>query len=230
MEAIVELGGRVEYDRQVPVFTGTPPTLQLVIGPKWTGGVEGLGHLSAVRRATTVSFYSSAISGDEAAAEISTLTQLQRVEFYGTKISDESLAKLRELLPPATVIDVRGPARLGIAGTPAVVGGAGVGAVDPGTAAEKAGLIPGDIITEIQGVAVADFEALTREIAKCEAGDSISLAVLRPSPGGQPMPKPITLTVTFARWGDEEAVNPSAPNPLGGAPLGMPARVLINRR
>jgi membrane-associated protease RseP (regulator of RpoE activity) len=230
MEAIVELGGRVEYDRQVPVFTGTTPTLQVVIGPKWTGGVEGLDHLSAVRRATTVSFYSASVGGDEAAVEISKLTQMQRVEFYGTKISSEALAKLRETLPPGTVIDVRGGARLGIAGQPVGVGGAGVGAVDPGTAAEKAGLMPGDIITEIEGVAVADFEALTKEIAKCEAGDSITLKVLRPSPTGQPMGSPMTLTVTFARWGDEEAVNPTAPSPLGGTPLGMPTRVLINRR
>jgi hypothetical protein len=227
MEQLVALGGRVEYDRQV-VALG-PPGLQVIIGPKWTGGINGMESIAAVRRATTLSFHTASIDVDQAVTEIPTFRQLQRIEFYGTPISEESLAKLRAAMPTEVLIDVRSGARLGIAGE-LIPGGAGVREVQPGSAAEKAGLAPGDVITEISGVAVADFDALTREIAKAQPGDAVRLKVLRGVQPGQAPPAPIEVEVKFDQWGDDQAVNPGAPSPLGGVPLGMPTRVFINRR
>ncbi|HYO25090.1 MAG TPA: PDZ domain-containing protein, partial [Lacipirellulaceae bacterium] len=230
MEALVELGARVEYDQPALGFAGPTPTLKVVIGPTWTGGVDGLSHIGAVRRATTASFYSASIKGDEAAPRLETITHLQTIEFYGTKVSDAAVERLRGALPHANV-DVRGPARLGIAGSPlAGGGGAAVNEVQAGTAAEKAGIVPGDVITEIEGTPVTDFKMLTREIAKAKAGDTITLKVLRQPPvAGQPA-LPIDVKVQFARWGDEQAVNPTAPSPMGGRPLGAPTRVYMERR
>jgi hypothetical protein len=232
MNEIVELGGRVEYDRQVAAFSGTP-SLHVVILPKWKGGRAGLKRIGDVRRATTVSFYSAEIPGDDAAAELQEIKQLLRVEFYGTNVSEEALATLRAALPHATV-DVRGGARLGIAegqqtmpGSPA---GAYVGEVQRGTAAEKAGLATNDIITEIAGVAVADFQALTREIAKVKPGESITMKVLRQGALGQPALEPTDVTVTFGRWGDEVLVNPNAASPLGGPNPAMPGATFLNQR
>ena len=229
MKAIVELGGRVEFDRQVAGFGGTP-SLQVVIGPKWTGGIEGLKHVADLRRATTFSMYSASISGDEAVDQLAQFKQLMRVEFYGTDVSQDSLAKLQSELPHA-MVDVRGGARLGIAaGNPPAPNGALVGDVNAGTAAEKAGLLQGDVITEIDGVAVADFESLTAQIAKVKPGDTITLKVLRQSPLGQPAAAPIDVTVEFSRWGDEQAVNPNISSPLNGQPTPMPAGMFINQR
>ena len=236
MEAIVSMGGHVEFDRQTVIFSGPFPSLQVIIGPRWKGGTGGLGQVSAVRRASTVSFYSSAIDGDAAVTQLAALAHIQRVEFYGTPISDDALARLREALPHA-MIDVRGGARLGIAGSQ-MPGGAGVAEVQPGTAAEKAGLMPNDLITEIAGVPVADFDSLTKEIAKKKAGDTVVLKVIRTGQMlGQPQPRaaqPIEITVRFEEWNDQQAVNPNAPSPLSGMPLGMPgglpAGMLINRR
>jgi serine protease Do len=103
-----------------------------------------------------------------------------------------------------------------------------VGQVDPGTAAEKAGLLPNDVITMIQGVEVSDFESLTREIAKAKPGDSVVLKVLRPNPVGQPAVA-VELTVKFAEWNDERPVNPNEPSPLGG-PAQRPATPLLIHR
>jgi hypothetical protein len=227
MEAIVKLGGRVEFDRQVPIVIGNRRSVQVVIGPKWTGGVEGLKHLEAMRTATTLSFYSSPISGEIAASAIKPLLQLQRIEFYGTPASPGVVEHLHKLMPHV-LVDIRGGARLGIAAGPDMPGGAQVGEVQPGTAAEKAGLMRDDVITEFGGVAVADFKSLTAEIAKAKPGDSVKLRVLRPNPMGQPL-VPIEITVEFAEWNDEQAVNPGEGNPLGGLPLGMPSRMNINR-
>jgi hypothetical protein len=227
MEAIVKLGGKVEFDRQVPIVIGDRRSVQVIIGPKWTGGVEGLKHLEAVRSATTLSFYSSPISGEIAAGALKPLLSLQRIEFYGTPASPADVEKLHALMPHA-LVDIRGGARLGIQAGPDMPGGAQVGDVQPGTAAEKAGLMRDDVITEFGGVAVADFKSLTAEIAKAKAGDRVTLKVLRPNPLGQPL-VPIEITVEFDAWDDENAVNPAEGNPLSGLPPGMPARMNINR-
>lgn len=226
MNAIVELGGRVEYDRPATAFVG-PPSLRIVIGPKWTGGQDGLKHIANMRRASTVSLYSASITGDDAVPALAKIPQLIRVEIFGTDVSDDALTELRESLPHA-LVDVRGGARLGISMGNLMP--AQVGEVQPGTAAENAGLISGDIITEIDGVAVADFTALTAQIAKVKPGDKITLKVLRMGALGQPQPTPIDVTVEFARWGDEQTVNPTAPSPLGGVPTAMPAEMFLNQR
>lgn len=235
LQQIVSLGGRVPFDPNLagPAYAGLP--LQVIIGPEWKGGVDGLAHLEAVPRATTLSFHSAPNGiGDQAIPALTKLTQLQRLEFYGTPISPEALDKLKDQLTH-TVVDVRpGGARLGIAGVPGVNGGGAiVQGVQPGSAAEKAKLMPGDVITEIGGVAVLDFDSLTKEIAKAQPGDSAVLKVMRPAaPGAQPAET--TITVKFDRWGEEPTPTPgTAPaenNPFGPVQIQGPGRVIINRR
>lgn len=225
MEAFVELGGSVEFDRLMPVLGAE--SIQLKVGPSWKGGVEGLDHIIAVRHATTVSFLSAPLEGDLAIPTLTKSSHVQRVEFFGTKVSDEALAKLAESLPHA-LVDVRGGARLGIQGMEAD-GGAGISGVQPGTAAAKAGLIPGDVITQIGDVAVVDFAALTREIAKANVGDSVVLTVQRPGAAGQ-KPASVQVTVTFEPWNDETPVNPTGGSPLGSPVPRMPTPVFLDRR
>ena len=52
-------------------------------------------------------------------------------------------------------------------------------AVEEGSPAEEAGLQRGDVITEIDGVRVKTYNALTTEIDKHQAGDTITLKVYR---------------------------------------------------
>ncbi len=225
MEAFVELGGSIEFDRLMPVMGSD--SIQVKIGPSWAGGVEGLDHITAIRHATTVSFLSAPLEGDLAVPTLTNSPHVQRVEFFGTKVSDEALAKLAESLPHA-VVDVRGGARLGIQGQE-VAGGAGISGVQPGTAAAKAGLVPGDVITQIGDVVVGDFSALTREIAKANVGDSVVLTVLRPGAAGQPLAS-VQVTVTFEPWNDETPVNPTGGSPLGSPVPRMPTPVFMDRR
>ncbi len=242
LKAIVDLGGRVDYDRQAPAFNGPMPSLQVVIGPQWKGGVEGLTHLKEVRRASTISFHSSGL-GEQAATALPELPQVQRIEFYGGEISPEAVAKLKERLPTNVAIEVRSGARLGIAGRHPLMGApnpVGVGAtvqdVLPGSAAAKAGIQPGDVIAQIAGVEVKDFEHLTQEIAKCQPGDKAALKVQRQAPPGQPL-QMLDITVTFDRWGDEATADnpgvalPGALQPTGGLPLGVQrSTIIINDR
>jgi hypothetical protein len=240
LKAIVELGGAVAFDRQLAAFNGPSPPIQIVIGPKWKGGVEGLHHLQAVRRASTLSFHSSSV-GAEAIDHLAQLNQLQRIEFYlepSAQVPPEALDKLKQQLPQVA-IEVRGPARLGIAGPNMVgvanPGGAAVSQVLADSAAAKAGIVQGDVITHIADSEVKDFEHLTREIAKCQPGQSVKLKVLRQAPPGQP-PQTLDVTVTFDRWGDEPPTTdpalglPGVPDPLGMAPQRLPRPIIFNNR
>jgi hypothetical protein len=241
LKAIVELGGQVDFDRQIGAVHGPTPSLQVIIGPQWKGGLEGLRHLQAVRRASTVSFHSSDI-GEDAVEHLAALTHLHRIEFYqdpDAQVSPEAVNKLKERLPQVAV-EVRGAARLGIAGPHLIAGmpnpgGANVTQVLPNSAAAKAGLVQGDLITHIAESEVKDFEHLTKEIAKCRPGQSVALKVTRQSPPGQP-PQTLDLTVTFDRWGDDAPpanpalALPGVPDPLGMVPRGLPRAIELNNR
>ena len=54
-----------------------------------------------------------------------------------------------------------------------------VSKVETDSAAEKAGLQVSDIITAINGTAVADIETLSKEITKHKSGDTINLTIVR---------------------------------------------------
>ncbi len=209
LEAIVALGGHHTLDMQNRgVFRHQQQApLQVTIGPDWKGGVEGLKHLSAIRRATTISFHSTTLD-DKALAQLPKLKlpNVQRIEFYGTKMmSTSGIEKLRARIPTVNIA-VRSAARLGIQGFHQN-GGAQVNGIMPGSAAEKAGLQPGDLITEMEGEKVEDFTALTDRIAKHQPGDTVVFSIVRNGNVQE-------LKVTFDRWGaDISNSNNRAPSP-----------------
>ena len=57
--------------------------------------------------------------------------------------------------------------------------GAYVGRVRPGSVAEKIGLVPGDIIIEVNMQRIANADDLERIVAKLDKGNRISLVLLR---------------------------------------------------
>lgn len=217
LKKIVALGAECRGNLQQLNIPGYRQPIQIVIGPKWKGGVEGLQHLREFRRDITLSFHAAPI-GEAAIAPLEKLERVRRIEFYGTDVSAESIAKLKEKLPQNVTIDVRSGARLGIAGGNILgAGGAGVDNVLENSPASKAGIKRGDVVTEIGGTAVTDFVQLTHEISKSKPGDSVKMKVLRE--GKAP---PIEVTVTFDRWGDEPIV--VAPQP---GQVQLPQGVLV---
>ncbi|MCA9113509.1 MAG: PDZ domain-containing protein [Planctomycetaceae bacterium] len=186
--AIVEirrLGGVIEHQtvnrgRFINVRPGNPavrvPQQQspqishVVIGDSWTGGDEGLRHVARLRNLPAL--YVS--RGKNRAP-----------------VSNRALASLQTAMPQLN-IQMRGRAYLGVSGN-TVGNGCLIQTVNPGKAAHRAGLQPGDVITSFDGEKIAGFEDLIESIKSHSPGDAVEVIIERNL-------QPVTLTVTLDVW------------------------------
>lgn len=223
--AIESMGGHVQQDRALALVAGpSVAAVQVVIGPKWTGGVDGLAHLADVRRATTLSLWSAPLD-DAVVPKLLELKHIQRLELYGMGITPEGLAKIEKEAPALSVDVRRGGARLGVRGLV-------VDEVVENSPAEKAGIMEGDTIVKFDGKelegadATEKFKQLTHEIGKCQPGDERTIEVLRQG-------KPLELKVKFDRWGDDPTANRrrggANDDPFGQIPQVQPRGIQFNR-
>lgn len=91
------------------------------------------------------------------------------------------------------------------------VKGAIIAELVPGAPAAKAGVMPEDIVTAVNGVNVKSGTELTREVAKAKPGEAIRLSILR---GG----KPRTVEVRSGVRPAEDALGATDPDAQDGAP------------
>jgi serine protease Do len=90
--------------------------------------------------------------------------------------------------------------------------GTAITSVVPGSPAEKAGLKAGDVVTAINGEAMADASALRLKISRTAPGTAVKLAVHRPE-------GPTTVTVTLEPF-PEKGGSPLERDQRGGMPGG----------
>jgi hypothetical protein len=230
IEAIKSLGGRFDYDRTFGIAGGTRPPIQVILGPQWKGGTEGLHHLASIRGITTLSLWSAPLD-DSAAEDLMALPQLRKLDLYGTSLSEESIAKIKNKLPQ-TFIDVRpGGARLGIRGI-------NCEEVLKDSPAQKSGIKPQDRIIEFAGQPLdqaksqaEQFEELTKLISECKPGDSKPIKVARRNLQAGAADT-VELKVTFDRWGDDTRPTSGLGNGQDpfGARQGVPRTIILQPR
>jgi putative serine protease PepD len=73
-----------------------------------------------------------------------------------------------------------------------LLSGAGLRTVEPGSAAEEAGLEPGDVVTRIDGDPVSGFQSLVATIRGYRPGDTVTLTVVK---DGQGEPQEVEVTL-----------------------------------
>lgn len=129
--------------------------------------------------------------GDRAVRHLKECRHILRMKIFGSKISDQGAKELVAALG-AAVVDCRKGAFLGI-GNSELGENWCISWVTEGSAAEKAGLRPGDVITKYGDQPVRDFESLTRLIGQNNPGDTVTVEVRRQ---GQTLVKQIT----FGEW------------------------------
>ena len=163
----------------------------LVIDRKWKGTRKDLRLLGKLDNLQGLALY-TAQADDSLVPVLSSLHQLQAVQLYGTRISEKGLLQLRRAWPPEVHLDIRRGGFLGVQGSdrePRCV----IEAVQPGSAAEKAGLRPLDVVIKADGKPVTNFRSLTKIIAEKVPGDKLELVVLRQG-------KTVKLTAVLGSW------------------------------
>ncbi len=150
-------------------------------GRGWKGNGDDLGNLTRLPRLKSVALHGVPVD-DRGLAVLGRLKGVSRIELFGTGLADDAIAALAVRLPD-TDIDVRRGGKLGV-GALAFGGPCEIQSVEPGSAADQAGVRPGDVVVGVDGAAVADFDGLTARVAGRIPGDTIRLAVDRR--GGDP--------------------------------------------
>ena len=175
-----KLGGGVKnYDNNTFPSRVTTSRIQYVtIGPQWKGGKSGLKYLKRLESIPAIYL------------------------IKGHKLDAKQLEELQQALPDTT-IQARGKAYLGISGGPHPLG-CQIGFVQPGRAADKAGLQSGDVITEFAeqkinavGAALQGFDKLIDLIKKHNPGDKVKVTVRR-------FGRPMTMVVELGAWTDKK--------------------------
>jgi hypothetical protein len=231
MEAILALGGSFSGDlRFGNLALRLQPNLQVVIGPQWKGGIEGLRYVRDIPDVAIVGFHSAPF-GDEALEYLTDLPNLRRVELYATPVAKEVVEAFQKKCPNVKEVDIRDSgAKLGVWGGFAG-GNAHVSAVVPGSAADKAGIKPGDIIAKLDGREIKDFENLTSQISKHRPGDTVKLTVLRPN--ANQGTDTLELPVQFDQWGANSTQAQTIPGesaPPDATQEAFPDRLNLDRR
>jgi serine protease Do len=93
--------------------------------------------------------------------------------------------------------------------------GALVDDAEPDTPAAKAGLLPGDVITAVNGTAIKDSRALAREISAMAPDSSAKIDILRKGEAK-------TITVTLAKMPDQLKKQAKADDTDNGSTRGVP--------
>ncbi len=150
--------------------------LEVVIAKGWKGNIGDIRQLLRLRSLVAVGFHGVAVDR-EALAVLGRLERLHHLELFGAGVTDADVAELAARLPAAR-IDVRQGGKLGV-GALAFGEPCEVRTVEPGSAADQAGVRPGDVILAVDGVPIADFEGLTTRVAGRRPGEPLRLSVVR---------------------------------------------------
>ena len=155
-----QLGGTIRFsdpnlDRQA---FGRPRIDYVMLGREWNGGEAGLRLLERIE--------------DIRLSDRATLYIIRGVE-----ISDATILNLKAELPNLH-IQRRGPAKLGVT-SEARKPGCIITSVEPGSAADRAGLKMFDQIVEIDGREIVTFDELIEIVGEKEPGDKVPIVFQR---------------------------------------------------
>lgn len=150
--------------------------LHVTLNDNWTGTADDLRLVSRLPQVLQLSIHGVRLD-DQAIKELSRLRRIDQLALFNTDLSEEAATRLATALPD-TKVDVRRGGKLGVGGQPLVVPCV-ITQVQPGSAADKAGIQVGDVIRSFDGERVESFEDLTNKIGARGPGDKVAVGVER---------------------------------------------------
>ncbi|MEC7710432.1 MAG: PDZ domain-containing protein [Planctomycetota bacterium] len=176
------VSARKKLEELGAIFSDAGPTgLRVEIAEDWKGDSSSLKLVTRLQKVVHVSFFGLQLTPRDAVT-LGRLRGIERLDLFGVGLPEDAIKQLKQRLKE-TEIDFRKGGKLGIAGMP-LQGQCVISGIQPGSSAEKAGLLPQDIITEINGTAINDFGACTRIIGQHKPGEEISVVIERMKPDG----------------------------------------------
>ena len=181
-DAAQAVSARKKLEELGAIFSDTGLSgLRLEIAEDWKGDSRSLKLVTRLQKVVHVSLFGLQLT-ERDAVTLGRLRGIERLDLYGVGLSDAAIRQLKQRLQE-TEVDIRKGGKLGIAGMP-LQGQCVIAGIQPGSSAEKAGLLPQDVITEINGTAISDFGACTRIIGEHKPGEEISMVIERIKPDG----------------------------------------------
>ena len=181
-DAAQAVSARKKLEELGAIFSDTGLSgLRLEIAEDWKGDSRSLKLVTRLQKVVHVSLFGLQLT-ERDAVTLGRLRGIERLDLFGVGLSDAAIRQLKQRLQE-TEIDIRKGGKLGIAGMP-LQGQCVIAGIQPGSSAEKAGLLPQDVITEINGTAISDFGACTRIIGEHKPGEEISVVIERIKPDG----------------------------------------------
>jgi hypothetical protein len=177
------LGGRIETTMLADGRIG----LHVTLNEDWTGTPDDLRLVSRLPQVLHLSIHGVRLD-DQSVKHLTRLRRVDQLALFNTSLSDEAAARLAAALPDTTV-DIRRGGKLGVGGQPLVVPCI-ITQVQPGSAADNAGIRVGDVIQSFDGEQVESFEDLTNKIGSRAPGEKIEVGVER---GGRVFEKTLAL-------------------------------------
>lgn len=171
--------------------------VEVEVAAAWRGTAPDLQLVARLERLVAVSIHGVAVDA-EVVAMLGGLDGIQRIDLFGTGAGEVEARALAERLPGVR-IDVRRGGRLGVSSA-TVAGPCEIRTVEPGSAADQAGLRSGDVILSVDGTDVASFDDLTNRLGERAAGDVLRLTVARRDGTADGEPELIDCEVRLDAW------------------------------
>jgi membrane-associated protease RseP (regulator of RpoE activity) len=171
--------------------------LEVEFGPGWRGVPADLHLVADLQGLAAVSLHGVPVE-DDTLVVLGGLRGVQRIDLFGTGVGPAEARLLAERLPDAR-IDIRRGGRLGVSST-AFGGRCEIRTVEPGSAADQAGLRSGDVVLSIDGADVASFDELTTRLGESAPGDVVRLIVARRGGTADDEPERIECQVRLDAW------------------------------
>ncbi len=186
-EFLLTLGARYGTGNNTGV--GVPGPGHMEFTQEWHGTAEEFGKVRMLYDLHHISLIGQSFD-DEYLADLLAVPNLRQVDLYNTKFSTAAVAQVFAKL--GNELDHRKGAKLGVTAV-AIPLRCLIDDVVPGSAADKAGMIGGDIVTAADGKQVRDFDELNAIIAQKSPGDTLELEISRNQ-------RKLKVTATLGGW------------------------------